>query len=1101
MNQPQLRVAVLSDHERLLGVVDQLRALRGFPSVADRRTASLEELVDILEEGRFDAVLFDSSVVQESPLEAVRTIRGHIRTVPIIFVGAEGELGQAGEADEVLRYDELTPRSLVRCLACTVERRFLISKIHRLTEDGPALSEQPFRNLIEANADGILILDQAGSFRFVNPAAEELLGVSEDDLIGQPFGFPLLTGEATEIVLHPAKQSETASPEPRVAEMRVVETNWEGEVMYLASLRDVTDRNREAAELRDYRDRLEELVGERTSQLSRANAELEDRIDAVQRAQEALVRSENRSRAIVSAMPDLMFRLSREGYYLDYAAPDDSLLLVAPETIIGSHVRDAGFGAEEVADILEAISRSLDTGEVETYAYSAETDGQTRHFEARIVPSGTDEVLCIVQDVTEREAARQALQRSEQHYRGVFQSAPVGIFHTTPEGKVLDVNPALARIYGYDSPEDFIETVNQTSIAERLYVDPDTRPSQVDEALAGGDWASFENRYYRKDGSIFTGRMMFRIVRDDHGNVDHLEGFVEDITDRKRLEEARELQTDALEATAHERTRELTDANTRLARLASERLEIQEELEVAKERYKSLYNNPIVGLFRTNLTPDGKGAIQLLDCNEQTARMLGYESREELQSSYSIEKHLSRRDRDELRRQLFATGEVANYQLKMARADGTEIWVSYSGRARVEEGHVDGAIMDITAQRKFEETRKQLEEHVRMTQKLESLEKLAGGVAHHFNNLLQGIRGNAELALMDLPADSVVAEKLGHIVSSAQRATGLSNQMLSYAGRGTYSLQCLNLNELLRDSENLIRVSVETGVEVKLELADDVPEVEGDASQLRQALVNLVTNAAEAVEGRDDATITIATGSMVCDHECMERAFLYGEVCEGAHSFFSVEDTGPGMDDATRAKVFDPFFSTKHTGRGLGLAAVLGIVRGHGGMIRIDTALDQGTKFTVLLPEAPVAEREERPTSDTRAPAAATGKVLVVDDEHIVIEVTRQMLERLGLDTLTAESGREALELYDAHEGDITLVLLDIVMPGMDGSEVFRELKKRDESLNIVLCSGYNEERVAGQLGEQRPAAFIQKPFDYPKLKSTIEEIVGTPPRSPDGAA
>jgi len=322
--------------------------------------------------------------------------------------------------------------------------------------------------------------------------------------------------------------------------------------------------------------------------------------------------------------------------------------------------------------------------------------------------------------------------------------------------------------------------------------------------------------------------------------------------------------------------------------------------------------------------------------------------------------------------------------------------------------------------------------------------------------------------------------------------------MLSYAGRGTYSLERIDLNELLEDSKHLLSVSVPTSVVLRIEPSDSAVVAEADTGQLRQALMNLLTNAAEAVEDHDQGTIIIRTGAVVCDAACIEKAFLYGEVAEGPHVFFSVADDGPGIDPAARDRLFDPFFSTKHTGRGLGLAAVLGIVRGHGGMVRVDSEPGSGSKFTVLLPEAPVEDREDRDAErDGASRAAGEGKVLVVDDEEVVLDVTRQMLERLGFHVLVASGGEQALEIFDSEGGDISLVFLDLVMPEMDGSEVFRRLRERDARVHIVLCSGYNEERVADQLGGQKPAAFIQKPFDFPSLRSTVERVTsGSPPKN-----
>ena len=535
MNRTPLSVALLSDHEGLTSLVGQAATVSDLAPVNHRVARDIEELLSLIDQERYDAVVVGPLSCPHMPLDIVRAVRRRVSALPVLLILERGRRDGVPEADDVLLLDEVTPAHLARRIACTAERRFLVGQIHRLTSEGPALSEEPFRRLIEANADGIIIAGQDGRVRFVNPAAEQLLGAIERELAGTQFGYALDPGTTAEISLPPAGKNEP----PGTAEMRVVETNWRGEVVYLASLRDISERKRQEDLLREYRDRLEAMVAERTEELSRANSELEAQITALREAREALVRSESRSRALLSTIPDMMFLVTREGDCLGFNAPDSTALLVAPEKIIGSNIRDMGLEEATASEMLATVKRTLKTGKVETYHYSVRIAERNRSFEARMIPSGPDEVLCIVRDTTDLERAKRALEASERHYRGIFESAPVGIFHTTPEGKVLCANPALARTFGYDSPEDFISTVNRTTIAETVYVDPDQRPGQIGSAIEYGDWRVFNNRYYRKDGEIFVGRTMYRVVADEDGKPHHLAGFIEDITDHGAADDYR----------------------------------------------------------------------------------------------------------------------------------------------------------------------------------------------------------------------------------------------------------------------------------------------------------------------------------------------------------------------------------------------------------------------------------------------------------------------------------------------------------------------------------------------------------------------------------
>jgi CheY-like chemotaxis protein len=315
--------------------------------------------------------------------------------------------------------------------------------------------------------------------------------------------------------------------------------------------------------------------------------------------------------------------------------------------------------------------------------------------------------------------------------------------------------------------------------------------------------------------------------------------------------------------------------------------------------------------------------------------------------------------------------------------------------------------------------------------------------------------------------------------------------MLAFSGKGSFSIEPINLSSLVEETRHLLEAAVSKKAVLKFDLARDISSIEGDASQVRQVLMNLVTNASDAIGDRS-GIITITTGVMDCDKECMAEAFLQDDLQEGCYTFIEVSDTGSGMDDATKGKVFDPFFSTKFAGRGLGLAVVLGIVRGHKGTIKLDSEAGRGSCFRILFPcfDKPVNEDKagEIQTTDWRG----GGTILVVDDEEAVREVAKLVLERAGFIVLTATDGREGVETYREHADEIDAVLLDLTMPQMGGEEVFQELLLIRNDVRVLLSSGYDEADAIGRFAGKGLAGFIQKPYRQAglieKLRSVLQQ-------------
>jgi len=383
-----------------------------------------------------------------------------------------------------------------------------------------------------------------------------------------------------------------------------------------------------------------------------------------------------------------------------------------------------------------------------------------------------------------------------------------------------------------------------------------------------------------------------------------------------------------------------------------------------------------------------------------------------------------------------------------------------------------------------------MEEGFRQTQKLESLGVLAGGIAHDFNNLLSALGGNLELAQMSLPAETKATPFFLKIEKILRRASELTQQMLAYSGRSRRVVRTLSLNLIAEELPLLLEVSISKRVVLVYRLAPDLPPIEADGAQIQQVIMNLVTNASEAI-GERDGTITLTTGSAHLDRP-EEQVESHGwSLAPGPYVTLEVTDTGCGMSDETRSQLFDPFFTTKFSGRGLGLSAMLGILRSHSAGVRIRSTEGKGTSFKLFFPAS-----QASPVSAPAGPERVTGelpagKVLVVDDEPDILDATAELLAALGFNVVTARDGLEALELYQANPMDFSLVLMDLTMPRMDGREALKALRRLDPQLKIVLCSGFDQADVARDGQCDGMTGFLQKPYTIRTLKEAMLRALG----------
>jgi PAS domain S-box-containing protein len=404
-----------------------------------------------------------------------------------------------------------------------------------------------------------------------------------------------------------------------------------------------------------------------------------------------------------------------------------------------------------------------------------------------------------------------------------------------------------------------------------------------------------------------------------------------------------------------------------------------------------------------------------------------------------------------------------------------------------------GLARDITDKKQAEQQQRQLERRMQETQKLESLGVLAGGIAHDFNNLLVGVLSNAELALaaaVDAGAAPAVQERLCDIRTAAQHAADLTNQMLAYSGRGHFDVRPVSLNEVVGEMGHLLGASISKKARVRYELAAELPSVRADVPQLRQVIMNLITNASDALADRI-GTIDLRTGIEQVG-AFVKDLYGPGALVPGTYAFLEVSDDGVGMSEETHARLFEPFFTTKFTGRGLGLSAVQGIVRGHGGGIVLRTALGAGTTVRVLLPctdQAATAVAARAP-----APAAAwteRGLVLLVDDDAGVRGVNEMLLRTIGFDVVAVATGRDAIREFDRCADEVRAVVLDVTMPDLNGDQVLKALRARRPDIPVLLCSGYSEEDMYERFSQDDMASFLQKPYTFDVFRAHLKALLG----------
>lgn len=741
---------------------------------------------------------------------------------------------------------------------------------------------------------------------------------------------------------------------------------------------------------------------------------------------------------VLDHIQDGVFVLDAEGRFVFVNSAAARILACPRESLLGKNIWDVFPRAVGGRSHLEYQRLRVEPG---TSEYEEFFPRIGRWIEMRVW-SRDGRLTASFRDVTERRAMDERLRRSEARFLSLMKATRQAVWVTRPDGTVTEDIPEWRAFTGLS----FEETVGMGWLSA---VHPDDRGETATAWQAACERQRiFEvNQRLRRHDGVYR-HMSVRAVPicDAAGAVIEWVGTSTDVTEK-------------ILAEREQRERAWLLAETqRLAQVGSASWDLENGAATWSDELRRIWGSAAgddptsIDDFIARVHPDDRERVA------STIRDAIREGRRQL--TYGLRFHR-------------ADGELRHTQVS------AEIQYANDGRAL----RLIAAVQDVTDRERAAAAQRELERKVVKAQKLESLAVLAGGVAHDVNNLLVGILGNATVALAEVGPTPSLVEPLSEIVTTAQRAAGLAHQLLAYSGKGRFAVAPLDVSALLRASEVLLGTAIARGATLRVEAPPQLPFIEADSAQISQVILNLVTNGSDAL-GASAGTVTVRSGVLHATPELLRSTFVDDLLPEGEYVFVEVADSGMGMTPDTMARMFDPFFTTKRSGHGLGLAATLGIVRGHRGAIKVESEPGSGSRVTVLLPATRSREIAAAPRAVSSAPARGT--VLVVDDDDLVRRVAKRMLVRAGYAVLEAEHGKAALAVFDAHRSEIALVLLDLSMPIMGGEETFGALRALDPGLPIVLTSGYNEDDATSRFVGRGLAGFLQKPFVMSDLLTTV---------------
>ncbi len=662
---------------------------------------------------------------------------------------------------------------------------------------------------------------------------------------------------------------------------------------------------------------------------------------------------------------------------------------------------------------------------------------------------GKNFIVAVARDISSKKQALAALKASEEKYRTLQENLPLGIYRSTPQGKILAVNQAFVSILGYKSRFEVLSLSSFDFYLEQKY-----REELMARLEKEGAITNFEAQLLRNDGTALWASISVKAVKDEEGTILHLDGIVEDIRERKKVEQA------------------LIESEAKYRILA----------ETAQD---------II------LMHDLKG--ELIYTNQAGLSCLKY-SREEIEGKLVIDFVAPEDREEEIERQklrLKGNTELLLYNINLIDSEGRYIPFEVSSSVVIENGKPAMCLVfgrDLSA-------RKKLEDQLNQSQRMESIGTLAGGIAHDFNNLITIINGLSEISLRRLEDDHPIYRDLRSIFAAGKKAEELTRKLLAFSRKQIIHPKITDINIVIADLEKMLRRLIREDIEIEMNLFPQILHIKADPGQIEQILINLIVNARDAIGERQENVqkkIKISTLPVKIDASFSKEN---PDSQPGTYILISVSDSGIGMDNETIDKIFEPFYTTKEKGHGtgLGMSTVYGIVKQNSGFISIESKLNHGSTINVYWPSVDEKLPLEDPLTDFMPDDEnLRGKeyILVVEDDHDVRYFTSFALRNLGYTVLEAKSGKEALDLakhYISSENgseNIDLMITDLIMPGMNGKVVADKIVKLSDSIKIIYTSGYSEESINGENIVFDEARFLQKPFTIKMLAEKVKSIL-----------
>jgi PAS domain S-box-containing protein len=760
----------------------------------------------------------------------------------------------------------------------------------------------------------------------------------------------------------------------------------------------------------------------------------------------ALQENEQLLRSLVDNMLDATLILDWNGNVLFANNAAAKLVdIEAPVNVKDFNIRDF-LHPEHAQKAFEHLERVNDNKGGFLWQYKIITEkGSEKWVESlgtKIQLNGSSANVVNLRDITERKRAEEALKETVDKYRNIFENAVEGIFQSAPEGRFIDVNPALAHMMGFQTPDEMIR--NFTDIAHQHYVRPEERSEYSSLLERDGLVKGFETEVYRKDKKSIWISINARAVRDKSGNVLYYEGTVENITERKQYEDS---------------------------------LKSLEELESS---ILSAIPHAVIGLQ----------ARSIIFANDSVKAVFGWTSRELIGKNTRI-LYRSDEEYEEIGKRFYPALEKQRFHREVfdcRRKDGKDI-VCMVSSARIGSDLTDKKIVviyeDITERKRTELEKGHLEAQLRQAQKMEAIGQLAGGVAHDFNNILTAVIGYGNLLKAKMAQDDPLRTYVEHILASSGKAVNLTQSLLAFGRKQIIELKPCKISTLIKNVEKLLARLLTEDIELLTFISPSDPTILADPTQIDQILINLATNARDAMPNGGHLKIEVKLAEI---NRAFVESYGYGEI--GRYALISVSDTGLGMDTTTREKIFDPFFTTKEVGKGtgLGLSIVYGIVKQHNGYINVESEPGRGTSFHIYLPI--VKMKEEKIESETISTQGGSETILIGEDNASVRQLAKEVLEQFGYSVIEARDGEDAIGKFEQSANNIDLVILDVVMPKKNGREVYEAIKKIKPQIKVFFMSGYTADILSDKGMHEEKLDYTPKPISPQEFLVKVRAVL-----------